>query len=159
MCVFTLQIMPQNCKFCFVLLFGLCIISRQNGPDRVKNTAFSFKVRKPTFFLKSLKNIAYFFFKGSLTPDNYPFTHDILQKFTAVFADDTRPATAKTAQNSQAYAAQCVRHAFCFCADSPRAARVLCAKIAQCCGRKPRDFCVEIFESQRDCSRKRTKNP
>ena len=63
MCVFTLQIMPQNCKFCFVLLFGLCIISRQNGPDRVKNTAFSFKVRKPTFFWNHAKISHTFFSK------------------------------------------------------------------------------------------------
>ena len=63
MCVFTLQIMPQNRNFCFVLLFGLCIISRQNGPDRVKNTAFCFKVRKPTFFWNHAKISHTFFSK------------------------------------------------------------------------------------------------
>ena len=41
--------MRQNRNFCFVLLFGFRIRSRQNGPDRVKSTAFSPQVRKPTF--------------------------------------------------------------------------------------------------------------
>ena len=41
--------MRQNRNFGFVLLFGFRIRSRQNGPDRVKSTAFSPQVRKPTF--------------------------------------------------------------------------------------------------------------
>ena len=46
----------------------------------------------------------------------------------------------------------------CFCARSSRVARSCCTKIAPFFGRKPRDFRVEIFENQRDRSRRRTQN-
>ena len=78
--------------------------------------------------------------------------------FNALSAHDTCPAPAETAQKSQAHAAQCTRHAFLFCARSLCAARVFGAETAQFCRRKPRDFCIEMLENQRDCSRRRAQN-
>ena len=79
-------------------------------------------------------------------------------KFDALFARDTRLALAEKVQTSQVCAAQCFEHVDCFCVFVLRAAHCFGTKIAKFCGRKPRDFCVEICENQRDRSRRRPQN-
>ena len=45
-----------------------------------------------------------------------------------------------------------------FCAHSLRVARSFCTKTAQFFDRKPRDFCIEMHENQRDRSRRCAQN-
>ena len=64
-----------------LLRFTLWIVHHKSSEwpgSRQKHSIF-LQGTKTNFFLKSRKNIAYFFFKGSKAPDNYPFTHDDLQ--------------------------------------------------------------------------------
>ena len=73
-------------------------------------------------------------------------------------AHHRHPAPSENAQKSQVCVVRCAVHVCCFCARSSRVARSFCTKIAQFFDRKPRDFGVEIFENQRDRSRRRTQN-
>ena len=79
-------------------------------------------------------------------------------KFDALFAHHTRPAPANNAQKLQACVRRCAVHVRGFCAHSLRVARSFCTKTAQFFDRKPRDFCIEIFENQHDRSRRCMQN-